>query len=215
MSTARRFFSWCPAKQKHGRGKSILRPPMCKNVVLLGLGHSARKSRKSHKSRKLRKSFGGYRLNHVQSRKSRKCCRPERCLRMYVCDFSGRFLLLRMWRVHMLVLSVLLYFCNAWYPHGLFPRFQFVRCLSNNPFPLCVWVLLSRCHCPMKACCLFRPLRFELQTSKQSVRSLFFKTQKCTKRWHTHTPRRRHDEQVFAYLAALPAMHIVPTRLHT
>ena len=84
MSTARRFFSWCPAKQKHGRGKSILRPPMCKNVVLLGLGHSARKSRKSHKSRKLRKSFGGYRLNHVQSRKSRKCCRPGTVF-TYVC----------------------------------------------------------------------------------------------------------------------------------
>ena len=57
---------------------------------------------------------------------------------VYTCIFTisaGRFLLIRIWWVHMLVLSFLS-FCNAWHPQRVF--FQFVRCLPNNPFPLCV-----------------------------------------------------------------------------
>ena len=73
-------------------------------------------------------------------------------------------------------LSSFLSFCIACCPHCLFffSRFQIGRCLPNNTFPLCVSAPISRCHCPRKACGLFRHLRFELQTSNHSIHGLFF-----------------------------------------
>ena len=94
-------------------------------IMSMGLGHSARKScktRKSCRSRKSRKSFRGYHLNHDNSRKSRKLC----LLCMFT--FSAvRFLLLRKWWVHMLVLSFFLPF----FLHCMLPALPFFSLVSK------------------------------------------------------------------------------------
>ena len=71
-------------------------------------------------------------------------------------------------------------------------------------------------HCPMEAYCLFPHLRFELQTSKQTVaRFVFQKKKRCTKTvTHTHFTKGTGRTSI-ACFASLPAMHIVPTRLRT
>ena len=178
----------------------------------LGLGHNARKSRKSHKSRK---SFGGIRLNHVNSRKSRKCCQPGRvftrvflrfqrgCFCSFVCPYARSFFLPSF--LQCMAPAVCFFLVSnlfvAWRTiHFLF-AFQ-----PSQSMSLPYESMRSYETCGSN----FKP-----QTSKQSVHGLFFQKKKKVRKTVTHTPRRRHDEQLFAYLAPLPAMHIVPTRLRT
>ena len=134
---------------------------------------------------------------------------------MYVYDFSGGKLF-RMWRVHMLVLSVFLFFAM----HDTRTAFFLVSSL---------FVACRTIHFPFafKSSSSVDAYESILSFSSPAVRTSNLKTKgprlvfpkkkmhKTVTRTHRHTPRRRHDEQVLAYLAPLPAMHIVPTRLHT
>ena len=104
---------------------------------------------------------------------------------MYFYDFSGEVLLLRMWWVHMHVLSFFLSFCIAWHPQCFF-LVSSLFVLAEQSISSLRFSLLSRCHCPTKACGLFHHLRFEFQTSKQSVHGFFiYKKKGAQKPWLT------------------------------
>ena len=84
-------------------------------------------------------------------------------------------------------------------PAVFFPRFQFVRCLPNNPFPLCVSASSVDVTALRKQTVFFVTCGSNFKPQNKA-----FVFQKKVCKTVSHTPRKRHNEQLFAYLAPLP-----------